>query len=255
MPPYAVPLYDCPGLYDLIVPPGPCGAFYRDLARSTAGPVLELACGTGRLTVPLALDGNEVVGLDASFAMLGAARAKAEAQDVDVEFVQGDIRSVHLGRRFALVILSCNSLCHLTSNEEIAACLGGIVRHLQPGGLFAFDIVNPQLRDLARANAARVRLNVSPDQPHVTATEELLAYDPIQQIRVLQWHVRQDGQDADPIAPMCLRTIFPQELPLMLKTSGLELQRRYGDFDGNPLTGTSLNQVCIASRSPARLGR
>jgi SAM-dependent methyltransferase len=74
-----VALYDEPALYDLVVTPGPCEAFYRELARRTDGPVLELACGTGRLTVPLARDGQEVVGLDASPAMLRAARAKAEA--------------------------------------------------------------------------------------------------------------------------------------------------------------------------------
>jgi 2-polyprenyl-3-methyl-5-hydroxy-6-metoxy-1,4-benzoquinol methylase len=57
-------LYDLPLLYDLIVRPGPCEAFYRKLASCTGGPVLELACGTGRLTVPLALVGHDVVGLD-----------------------------------------------------------------------------------------------------------------------------------------------------------------------------------------------
>jgi 2-polyprenyl-3-methyl-5-hydroxy-6-metoxy-1,4-benzoquinol methylase len=57
-----VALYDAPSLYDAVVPPGPCEGFYRELANRTGGAVLELACGTGRLSVPIAEDGHEVVG-------------------------------------------------------------------------------------------------------------------------------------------------------------------------------------------------
>src|SRR5918912_1113576 len=110
-------LYDDPELYDLIVRPGPCEPFYREIARRTGGPILELACGTGRLTLALARDGHEVVGLDASRAMLRAAHAKAEAEDVEITLVQGDMRSFDLGRRFPLVIVCCNSLAHLTTNN------------------------------------------------------------------------------------------------------------------------------------------
>jgi 2-polyprenyl-3-methyl-5-hydroxy-6-metoxy-1,4-benzoquinol methylase len=96
-----VALYETPSLYDVVVPPGPCESFYRGLAHRTGGPVLELACGTGRLSVPLAKDGHEVLGLDISDAMLRAARAKAEAARVRIDFVQTDMRSFELGREFA----------------------------------------------------------------------------------------------------------------------------------------------------------
>ena len=59
-------LYDLPSLYDRVVPPRPCEAFYRDVAVHAGDPILELACGTGRLAVPLAADGHQVVGLDIS---------------------------------------------------------------------------------------------------------------------------------------------------------------------------------------------
>lgn len=71
----------------------------------TGGPVLELACGTGRLSVPLALDGHEVVGLDVSAAMLRAARRKAESAGAEIEFVQGHMRWLELGREFALIVV------------------------------------------------------------------------------------------------------------------------------------------------------
>jgi 2-polyprenyl-3-methyl-5-hydroxy-6-metoxy-1,4-benzoquinol methylase len=125
-------LYDFPKLYDSIVRTGPCEAFYRDLACQTGGPVLELACGTGRLTIPLARDGHDVVGLDASSAMLRSAKIKTDG--LDITFVHSDMRDFDLGRRFPLIILSCNSLAHLTSNEDLKAGLACMAKHLAPGG-------------------------------------------------------------------------------------------------------------------------
>lgn len=243
-------LYDDPKLYDLVVQPGPCEAFYRDLARRTGGPILELACGTGRLTLPLAADGHDVVGVDASRAMLSTAAAKARAENLDVQLIHGDIRVVEIGRRFALVIVSCNSLAHLTSSEDLVAGLVNIERQLAPGGLLAFDIINPNINVLARGEAETVRLDVGPNPSAAVAIEEVAAYDPIQQIRISAWRVHDPVVGDREIAPLRLRLIFPQELPLLLKTAGLELAARYGDFAGNPLTAASLNQICLARAAP-----
>ncbi len=248
-------LYDDPILYDRMVRPGPCEEFYRDLARQTGGPILELACGTGRLTIPLAQDGHKVVGLDDSRAMLRATKAKADAEGVEITFLEGDMRSLDLGRRFPLVILCCNSLAHLTTNRDLKASLTCIARHLVPGGLFAFDIVNPDVRSLARPGAACVRLDVGPNPSSAIAVEEIASYDPVQQIRIAQWRVLEPGAAAHEVGPLCLRVFFPQEVPLLLEAAGLELAARYGDFAGNPLTGESLNQICLARSTLAKSGR
>jgi SAM-dependent methyltransferase len=262
-----VSLYDVPPLYDLVIRPGPCGTYYRELARRVGGPVLELACGTGRLTIPIAADGHEVVGLDASPAMLRRARQKAESwssgsraphaeadssDGLDLTFLEGDMRSFDLGRQFPLVIVSCNSLGHLITNDELKACFSIVLRHLAPGGLFAFDIVNPNVRALARDTLESVRLDLGPNPSSGIAVEETAAYDPVQQVRLLSWHVREPKVGVREVAPLRLRQIFPQELPLLLEASGLELAARHGDFDGNPLTGESLNQICVAL-APATL--
>lgn len=238
-------LYDAPALYDRIVQAGPCEAFYRDLARRTGGPVLELACGTGRLTLPLARDGHAMVGLDASPAMLRAAQAKADAEDLDITFVQGDMRAFDLERRFPLVVLCCNSLAHLTTNGDVRAGLACVLKHLAPGGLFAFDIVNPDVRALARSDAECVRLDLGPNPSSAIAVEEVASYDPVHQVRIAQWRVLEPDATTHEMA-LNLRVFFPQELPLLLEAAGLDLAARYGDFAGNPLTGDSLNQICIA---------
>ena len=87
--------------------------FYEEEARKAGGLVLELACGTGRLTIPIARSGVEIVGLDLSASMLAHARTKAKALGVDIEFVEGDCRSFDLGRKFALIFMAFNSMQHL----------------------------------------------------------------------------------------------------------------------------------------------
>lgn len=239
-------LYDLAELYDAIVQPGPCEAFYREEARRWGGPVLELACGTGRLTLPLAQDGHEVVGLDTSGAMLEAARGKAARAGLTAEFVLGDMRDFDLWRRFGLVVISCNSLAHLTDRGDLRACFGAVWRHLAPGGALAFDVVLPDPRILAQPEGVARRLDLGPNPASAIQAEEWAQYDAIRQVRVSHWSIRGADGEERAMAPLVLRQFFPQELPLLLEAEGLGLVERHGDFARNPMEAWSLNQVCVA---------
>ena len=148
-------LYEHPELYDALLPATAHVTYYAELAQRAAGDVLELACGTGQLTAPIAAAGFPTVGLDLSAAMLTAARQRAAAAQVPVEFVQGDMRHFDLGRQFALIFIARNSLLHLHSTEDLLAAYAAVRRHLAPGGTFAFDIFNPDVRLLARPAGQR----------------------------------------------------------------------------------------------------
>src|SRR5271166_3900013 len=96
-------LYEDPELYDLLFPAAnnmTSSRFYVDEAGKRGGRVLELGCGTGRLTVSIAENGSDIVGADLSASMLAAARAKAAAAGVDAAFVQADMRHFDLGGPF-----------------------------------------------------------------------------------------------------------------------------------------------------------
>ncbi len=244
-------LYDAADLCDAVVRPGPCEAFYREAARRSGGPVLELACGTGRLTWPLARDGHDVVGLDASPAMLAAAARKAAEQGTRARFLRGDMRDFDLGGRFGLVVISCNSLAHLTDTADLLSCLACVRRHLKPGGVLAFDVVLPDPRLLAQAPGVPRRLDLGPNPASAVEAEEVAHYDPVGQLRVAHWRVREPGGRERAFAPLVLRQFFPQELPLLLEAAGLRLVARWGDFARNPLTAHSLNQVCLARAADA----
>src|SRR5215469_5341951 len=143
-------LYDHPALYDALLPVGAHLPYYMELAQQASGDVLELACGTGQLTVPFASAGLPIVGLDLSAAMLNTAKERAAAAGVSVEHLLGDMRNFDLGRQFGLIFIARNSLLHLHSTEDILATFAMVRQHLAPGGMFAFDAFNPSIRMLAR---------------------------------------------------------------------------------------------------------
>jgi SAM-dependent methyltransferase len=246
-------LYDDPSFYDRITsPPGGSLDFYLRVARDSAGAVLELACGTGRLTIPiaqaLASDGaRPVTGLDLTPAMLEAARRKAADAAVDVELVEGDMRTFALGRRFGTIFVAFNSLLHLTTNDALGECFARVREHLAPNGAFAFDVFNPSIQSIARAPHERTTQTRLPDpelgEIHVETT---VNYDAATQVSYAAWHLSAPGRPNYLRIPLHLRCIFPQELPMLLAANGFRLESRAGDFGGEPFTSESPRQVCVA---------
>src|SRR5918994_5401663 len=113
--------YQHPDLYDVLLPVGAHLPFYCDLARNHPEGVLELACGTGQLTVPIAGLVAQVVGLDRSTAMLRAARARAAALGAACTFVEGDMRHFNLEEKFDLIFIARNSLLHVLTAEDLVS--------------------------------------------------------------------------------------------------------------------------------------
>lgn len=245
-------LYDDPSFYDRITsPPGGSLEHYLRVARECTGAVLELACGTGRLTIPIAQAlaqgrARQVVGLDLAPAMLDGSRRKAADAGVDVELVEGDMRTFALGRQFGMIFVAFNSLLHLTTNDALGECLARVREHLAPNGVFAFDIFNPSIPSLARAPGERTTQTRLPDaelgEIHVETT---MNYDVATQVNYAAWHLSAPGRPDYLTIPLHLRCIFPQELPLLLAANGFRLESRFGDFGGEPFTSESPRQVCV----------
>ena len=254
--------YDDPALYDRVsTPPAASIDFYVELARHSPGDVLELACGTGRVTIPiaqaLAHSGRSVTGLDLAPAMLESARTKAATVGVVPALVSGDMRHFALGRRFGLIFVAFNSLLHLTTNEALADCFACVREHLAPGGTFAFDVFNPSVTMLARSPAERSTVVRVPDEAlgeiHVEATMD---YDAATQVNRSAFHFSAPGRPDYLTVPIHLRSLFPLELPVLLTANGLRLEARYGDFGREPFGSGSVRQVCICrvadATAPAR---
>ncbi len=151
--------------------------FYNGLAERHGGPVLELGAGQGRVAARLARRGIEVWALEPSAAM--RQRGQAASAGLPLRWLAGDMRDFELPRRFPLVIAPFNALMHLYSAADQDAALARVSAHLEPGGVFAFDLYNPlliradgALRLEGRYGAAEVYYH----QEHHPATQRLLTH-------------------------------------------------------------------------------
>lgn len=241
-------LYDDAGLYDLVAPGDfDMERFYVESAGGPGRSVLELACGSGRITVPLAASGAAVTGVDLSPIMLERAAAALASSAVTAELIEADMRSLDLGRQFDTVVIAANSLLHLATRDDFARTFSAIRRHLAPGGRLVFDVFVPSAFLLSRHARERQLLGdfTHPDLGRIRI-EETIAYDPISQVSRADWYWSTEDRPDFRHTLLEMRQIYPQELPLLLELGGLRLETRYGGFDRSALTGHSRRQVCIA---------
>lgn len=240
-------LYDDPALYDLLfgAEPGVID-FYVQQARLARGPILELACGSGEILVPIAQADLEVVGLDTSTAMLASAQRKAGAAAVQVLLVEGDMRTFSLKRQFGLVVLASNSLLHLHDLTSLRQLFEAVRRHLAPRGQLMFDIANPNIHNLSRAPAERRQLGTVADAEWGELNlEQRSEYDAATQVTRSRWYLCSAQHRTVRKFSLRLRNIFPRELELLIESCGFALTARHGNFDGSPFTATSPHQVCV----------
>jgi SAM-dependent methyltransferase len=122
--------------------------FYLDLAEQSRGPILEIACGTGRVLLPIARKGIESCGVDNSRAMLDVLNQNLNRESTEVRqrisVHEGDMRNFRLNRRFPLVMIPFRPMQHMFTVEDQAAALKTAAAHLTDTGILAFDVFYPK---------------------------------------------------------------------------------------------------------------
>ena len=237
-------------------------AFYAALARETGGPVLEIACGTGRVAIPIARQGFAVTGLDLVPSMLERARSKAAG--LPVRWVEGDARDFDLGERYRLVFLTGNAFQAFLTNADQEALLGRVRAHLHNEGLFAFETRNPRWRtredreedrdglfvDLETRVEEEARPSFTDAEGREVRESRTRAYDHVAQVlhwtSYRRWH--EGSEERTEITRIALRYTFPQELAALLHYNGFTVVRRYGDWDGEPLTAASPSIIVVCRK-------
>jgi SAM-dependent methyltransferase len=221
--------------------------FYLAEAKKARGPVLELACGTGRLTLPLRKAGLDVTGLDVAPAMLALARQKAAAAGLKINFVKGDARKFCLLRKFKLIFIAFNSLQHLGRREDIEGLFASVRRHLAPGGRFVFDVFNPDPRYLMRDpdELLPVAYYDDPAGSGKMLVNERYSYDKAAQTSRIDWYYRREKDGKTLKKRLNLRCFFPEELLALAHYNGFKVLARYGDFKRKPFAAASPKQVLV----------
>lgn len=244
--------------YDLADPSDTGVAFYSALAQEAGGSVLELACGTGRVTIPIARLGFPVTGLDIVPGMLEQARSKSAG--LPVRWVEGDARAFDLGEQFRLIFLTGNAFQAFVTNTEQAALLQCVRAHLHDEGLFAFETRNPLLPNTRTREGLFVTLetrNEEEDWPsfinangHEVRVSTTQVYDHVAQIVHLtgykRWH--EGEEEHTKITRTALRYTFPQELAALLYYNGFTILRQYGDWNEEPLNATSPSIISVCRK-------
>ena len=226
--------------------------------------VLELACGTGRVTLPLSKAGFRhdptfrLVGLDSSVAFLDRAREKLRVAPSNlstvVSFVQGDMREFDLGEDFDLVILPYNSLTFLHDIDDQLSCFASVRQHLTPGGRFAIDMSVPDFGLLHEAQhyfpLLRQELSRHHPAPGIRyfASSYVSEYDLATQKESTTHHWQfygEDGRLETSAKHLTWHMYFPRELELLFGASGLKPEEKYGGYDLSPFSSSSRQYLWV----------
>jgi SAM-dependent methyltransferase len=221
--------------------------FYERQVERYGQPVLELACGTGRITIPLARKGIDITGLDVSEPMLSQARRQATAQAVPVDWVLSDCRKFQLNKHFRLIFIPINSITHLHLREDLEAFLSRVKEHLHTEGRFIIDLFNPSLDILKRDPTQRypVAEYEDPDGRGRVIITENNDYDSATQINHIKWYYRIGDDEDARVVENNMRIIYPCELDDLLHYNGFEVEAKYGDYDHSPFENRSPKQITV----------
>lgn len=247
-------IYHDPAAYDLIHSDQTGDLqFYLERMPKRAAKVLELGCGSGRLTIPLALRELDVTGIDIENSMLARGREKAADYGVAIDWVRGDVRSFDLGEMFDAVLFPCNSISHLLDSQSVEACLACVRRHLADEGVFIFHTFNPSLQILTRDPQRRypVAEYEDPSGRGPVVVTESNTYDRARQINNITWYHLFQATSQETATSLPLRMFFPQELDCLLGYNGFEVIGKYGGFDGSMFSSASDHQILVCSKAGA----
>lgn len=222
-------------------------AFYCDLAKTIGGPALEIACGSGLVTLPVAAQGLDAAGVDLARPMLEHARKKAEAQNLNIRWVEADARSFALGRQYLFIFITGNAFQAFLRREDQEALLASVKRHLLPDGIFAFETRNPSGHDLSNQPEEEFEYNYRSVEGYQVSVSFTQLYDPIAQIMYWTSYRRwkDGGRDHAKETHIACRFTYPQELETLLYYNGFQTIERFGDWSRKELSASSPSIISI----------
>ena len=231
-------------------------AFYRDAVREFGDPVLELGCGTGRITMALAQMGKRVTGLDLSERMLGRAARKRAALNKEererVHLLQGDMTHFDLGEKFQLVIIPFRPFQHLLEVCDQMACLERVGKHLRAGGRLILDVFQTdaeRVHDPIHMRESPLAEYKSHDGKQVRISERVAAFHRAEQrndVEMIYTVEHPGGRKERLVFAWPLRYFFRYEIEHLLSRCGFRVLAEYGDFDRTPIRDNSPEMIFVA---------
>jgi SAM-dependent methyltransferase len=220
--------------------------FYKKwLPKNKEAKILELCCGTGRLTVPIAKAGYNICGVDYTSSMLGQAKVKAFEAGLEINFIEADIRSLNLQEKFDFIFIPFNSIHHLYKNEDLFKAFNGVKNHLKEGGLFLLDCFNPNIQYIVEGEKEQRKIaEYTTEDGRAVLIKQTMRYESATQINRIEWHYFFNGEFHS-IQNLDMRLFFPQELDSYLEGAGFEITHKFGSFEEERFENKSEKQIFV----------
>lgn len=231
--------------------------FFLNYANLCGGDILELASGTGRVSIPLAKAGHRVYGIDYSDAMLNIFRRKKREMDTEISarihIRKADMASFSLSRKFPLIIVPFRSFQTLTNEADIISSLRAVYKHLEEEGRFIIDVFKPfgNLTEENWVNTSESTTLVVYDEENdrrirLADTRERIDTD--RQViypKLIYYITEADGRHLRIVEPLALRYYYEEEMRMLLRREGFAIESEYGYYDGRSISeGPEMLFVC-----------
>jgi SAM-dependent methyltransferase len=227
---------------------------YLNFAEARGGPLLELACGSGRLLLPLARAGYSITGVDTSARMLEMARQALEAEGLAARctLVQQDMDALQLGRKFQLAFVALGSFAHLCTRRAQRQALAAIHAHLAAGGTFILDISNADVRYMESMSGQVLHqgtwtMDDGTLLTHFVSPASAASAHLLELTHFYDQH-KQGEAVRRTIAHTRLYLFERGEAELLLESAGFAVQEVYGNYDLSPYENDSPRMILIAER-------
>ncbi|MCK5051979.1 MAG: class I SAM-dependent methyltransferase [Candidatus Cloacimonetes bacterium] len=222
---------------------------WKALTNEFGGPILELCCGSGRITQELVNDGHHIFAIDNSIEMLDILKAKNLP---NLEILKSDMTTFKLDRRFKFAIISYSSFQQLLTLEEQIKCLSNIHDHLEDGGVLAMDI-NPRICEgeeiLLRTHSYTAEYPINNSIVTMYTSHSIDRINQIKHWRDEYLEIAENGEERKTYVDISLKECSKDYMKLLFEKSNFEIINIYGDFDKGEVTEDSENLVYVAQTS------
>jgi ubiquinone/menaquinone biosynthesis C-methylase UbiE len=225
---------------------------YRNYAELGGGRILELACGSGRVLLPLAEEGYDVTGVDSSEKMLEIARQRVQEKHLEshCQLVKQDMRKLQLGQKYRLAIIALGSFGHITMRKDQQSTLAWIRAHLGPGATLILDVSNGDARYMEGLSGQVLHQGtwLVQDGYYMTHFVSPAASSEKHLLELTHFYERhrQGGAVERTVITTRLYLFERSELELLLERAGFVVKDVYGNYDLGPFGLESPRMICVA---------
>lgn len=221
--------------------------------KKSAGLIIDLACGTGRVTIPLASKGYELMGIDIHRGMLEQAHKKASQLNLPIQWVEQDCTNLHLNVTSSLIYMVGNSFQHFHTNESQDQLLTSVCNHLESEGIFIFGTRFPSAEELLQPYTEEYwRTYRDQEKEQEVDLYTISHYDSLQQIQyytTIRKYKNEEGLVVDENRTnISLRYVYPKEMERVLSSHGFEIVHVYKDWNKTAITNDSYEMIYVCQK-------